>query len=309
MTQDIVNTDPHKCEWSNFISDTLTNGPSKKDVYKWTTWGSPPVFVGKMHKNHLAVDPVYQRDPCRSKIELLCANWKWVAVGALLVARRNDGRHFIYDGQHRWYAALRRSDITELPCIVTEIESVEEEAEAFLEANTARLRLGSVDRFNAELQARRPDALAIDDTLKKFGFRVVKTCRKFEDISCVGALHEVCELSHTHGKDAGLFLYEVVEFVYEWFRQHGIDKSISDKDLRPAAYLHNDHKLRFALRDKLFREQLLMTHPADLRKAAINMEKEQQKGGHKVWASGWISYLDGRKHRKKWRPEFGCFEV
>ncbi len=90
----------------------------------------------------LQVDRRYQRDTGskRSKklIAQIAANFRWAMFGAVQVARSPGGKFAIIDGQHRVEAA-RRAGFEQVPCIVVQADSVNDQALAFLAANRDRV--------------------------------------------------------------------------------------------------------------------------------------------------------------------------
>ena len=111
-------------------------------------------------KADLHVDETYQRSIISEpKVLQMAQAWSWISCGSLIVAER-DGIMRLIDGQHRWAAAMRRSDVTELPCLVFKTESAEDEAMAFFQANCNRTNVTPFDKLRALLAAN--DILAID---------------------------------------------------------------------------------------------------------------------------------------------------
>lgn len=96
----------------------------------------------------------------RNKIRLrLCA--------PLVVSRRADDTLTIIDGQYRWMAVCRRSDIPQLPCCVFRYANIEEEARMFIIANRARKPINRLDDYFAALAATAEDALEIRDLVSR----------------------------------------------------------------------------------------------------------------------------------------------
>lgn len=127
----------------------LLSGMSKVDLYKWVAIGKP----GKLEyldKNLLTVDHAYQRSVSNARATKLARRWNWLACGVLIVAIRH-GKHFIVDGQHRWAAAMKRQDITSLPCLVFESTETKEEAVAFRDSNKERKGMNSNELWAAEI--------------------------------------------------------------------------------------------------------------------------------------------------------------
>lgn len=101
-------------------------------------------------KKDLTVDTAYQRDIKEARVLAIARDWSWISCGVILVALRpSDAAYMVIDGQHRKAAADRRSDITDLPCMIFEIDDISEEASGFLSANTLRRPLSMVERFKA----------------------------------------------------------------------------------------------------------------------------------------------------------------
>lgn len=138
------------------------------------------------NKEELHVDTVYQRTMIsEGRILQIVQSWSWVACGSLIVAER-DGKLWVIDGQHRLVAAMRRSDIKELPCLVFASESAEEEALAFYRANCIRGPVSSFDKLRALLAAR--DQLALDaiTLMEREGYKPSRTDAE-HGVRCIAA--------------------------------------------------------------------------------------------------------------------------
>ena len=122
---------------------------TKIERYGWIVKDTPGVMM-LIDKHELQVNHEYQRQIVPSKVFDMSACWSWVACGTITVGMR-DGAAWVLDGQHRVAAAKRRADITNLPCIVFDLDSVEDEAKGFLSSNNLSKPMTSVDRFRAEL--------------------------------------------------------------------------------------------------------------------------------------------------------------
>lgn len=122
---------------------------TKVAKYKWRTDTRPGELM-MIPKGSLEVDSAYQRGQNELKVQHIASSWSWPAFGALIVARRGD-RFFVIDGQHRALAAIRRADVSDLPCVVFPMENIEQEALAFLDSNTSRKPLTTADKYKASL--------------------------------------------------------------------------------------------------------------------------------------------------------------
>jgi hypothetical protein len=170
------------------IQRKATDKPIDKVArYKWSMVDSPGTFE-MIPKDELEVDLDYQREGTAQKIRNITAEWSWLACGVLLVARRPDGRKFVYDGGHRTHAARNRSDIRELPCLVFDTEDIAEEAMGFLRANTFRKPVNAVDKFRAQLMTGDPTALLVDRLIREHGLRVKHQSNAAKTVACLGRL-------------------------------------------------------------------------------------------------------------------------
>ncbi len=171
-------------------------GPSVRKVsrYDWSTGGSIGSFSW-LKKSELNIDGRYQRDQVsEGKIREIAANWDWLMLGTISVIKRNDGSYWVFDGGHRTRASFYRDDVDMLPCMVHEIESVNDEAKAFVARNTMVSNVSAYDRFHASVCASEPVAVNANEVLREFGLTAIKggtSTGKF--LSCIGALQKCIE--------------------------------------------------------------------------------------------------------------------
>jgi hypothetical protein len=113
----------------------------------------------------LLIDDSYQRTletgPSQTLVRRIAMFWDWSLCQPLIVARRNDGGHYVVDGQHRLAAAKLRGDIFQLPCVVASYASMADEAASFVALNQQRRPLGALDLFKAALAAGDTEAMSI----------------------------------------------------------------------------------------------------------------------------------------------------
>jgi hypothetical protein len=62
------------------------------------------------------------------RVSSIAANFDWRLFAPMIVSRRPDGSRVIIDGQHRWAGAVRRCDLSHLPCCLFTCETPEAEA-------------------------------------------------------------------------------------------------------------------------------------------------------------------------------------
>lgn len=124
----------------------------------------------------LQVDPVYQRSvdtgTSRTLIRHIAQHWDWNLCQPLVVADRGGGCLFVVDGQHRLAAARLRSDIYDLPCVITSHAGPAEEAATFVALNQHRRPLGALDIFKAALAGGDPQASAVMEMVKRCGLQL-----------------------------------------------------------------------------------------------------------------------------------------
>lgn len=153
-----------------------------------------------IRKDQLNVDESYQRNYRASpKTESMRKNWSWVACNALAVALRPDGEWFVIDGQNRFLAAMQREDITELPCMIFDLDTTKQEAEGFLRINTSRRNMTTVDKFKALLIAEDPTAIEVARLLRTTGHRIGKASKKSSPsiVSCATCLMDTIRISRS----------------------------------------------------------------------------------------------------------------
>ncbi len=113
------------------------------------------------------VDRNYQRDVDGRRVEKILEGFRWDHFGAVVLARKPDGRFSVTDGQHRCKAAQLHPDITQVPALVTAIEGTIGEAENFLVINRARKAVTSIETFWAGLTAGDHEAQRLRDVLQR----------------------------------------------------------------------------------------------------------------------------------------------
>lgn len=264
----------------------FTKQVSKVEHYKWQILDAEPT-AAKLPKTALLVDLEYQRDLVDSKTREMARAWSWIACMALVVAKR-DGQYFVVDGQHRLAAAMRRSDITELPCLIFESEGLKQEAQAFLRANTLRKPLASVDRHRALVIVGDGPAIMAQDLIDQAGRRVHRQTSK-GTIECVASIRRCCEVWPEATKTIWPLLIEVC-------RGHGFDGKI----VQALAHLEAEMmKRRLSLTRNPYRDRLKSKSAPELVKACNEAALFYKKGGYKVWSEGVARLLDRgvRSHR------------
>lgn len=163
-------------------------GPlDKVEMYGWEMVDRPGKYM-RLSKHVLNVDHDYQRDHIkRARVNRIASQWSWVRFGSLSVAERPDGTYWVFDGQHRKLAADKRSDITEVPCMVYKSVGPADESRYFLGINEDRGRVDMIDRFKAMMAQNDPLTLNVHRLVTESGYRVERGGADYT-VMCVGAL-------------------------------------------------------------------------------------------------------------------------
>lgn len=159
----------------------------KEERYGWIKRNKPGELTW-VSKRCLLVDDTYQRTLNDTKRKQIASAFNWAAFGVLIVARRRDGSLFVIDGQHRLAAALSRSDITDVPCVIFDTEDdVAGEARDFIDTNTSRKPVNSVEKFKALLVTEDHAALVCQRLATEAG-REVRRGASATTLTCVTAV-------------------------------------------------------------------------------------------------------------------------
>ena len=145
---------------------------SKASRYKWAGVSNSQGRFEYIDKTRLAIDRTVQRDASNAvsekNIRSIAAEWDWVACGVLSVSMR-DGEYVVFDGQHRLMAAMKREEITTLPCLVFKNATVADEASGFLKINTGKKPVSLFDRHRIALIAGDESAIATERAARSAG--------------------------------------------------------------------------------------------------------------------------------------------
>ncbi len=164
----------------------------KVDAYDWKTIDKPGRFTN-LDKRRISIDHAYQRDSVvEARVNRIAAELSWVKFGTITVIRRQDGTYWCIDGQHRLLAALKRSDIPRVPCMVFNAFSRVQEAEGFLGINMDRGAVKMFDKFNGLMAANDPVAVAMKEMVEGSGYKIAKGAAN-KTVQCVGAIYSAVD--------------------------------------------------------------------------------------------------------------------
>lgn len=140
----------------------------------------------------LNFDDTYQRKVSTTKVREIVRQFDIGIVGALIVSKREDGKYYVVDGQHR-IEAMRLLSIESIMCVVHTGLSIADEATLFRKCNNTRKAPSALDNFKADLIANNDTAIKINDLVESTGFiiNVTRTKTDRPSISAVSALMKV----------------------------------------------------------------------------------------------------------------------
>lgn len=251
---------------------------TKVERYGWTITDKPGKLC-HLDKNLLNVDSRYQRNFIENKVKTLAANWSWVACGVIVVAKRPDGTYWVMDGQHRVVAAKRRADIMQLPCIVFSTADVKQEANGFLNANTGRKPVSSLDKFRASVAVEDETTVYVDALFKKLGITPSATTMKPLSIKSVAWALKSARTDRA-----------VFERVITVAAELCSDCPLYEIVLDALFYIQSNSD--DLLNDKRFLERLKSLGVTRLVDGAKRSAAYYAKGGARVWAIGMLEEIN-----------------
>jgi hypothetical protein len=249
----------------------------------WTIKDSPGTLQN-LSKTVLQVHASYQRHAVDSKVLQLAAKWSWVACGTILVGKRG-GEYWVIDGQHRVLAAKRRSDIKTLPCLVFKTESVAQEAQGFLDANTGRKPVMTIDKYRAGLAANDPTYVVLQGIFNRLGIAVKVTISGAKDFKSIAwAAKRVKEDP------------EALEFVLSKAIEVSGKYPLSEKIVASLFYIHKNASVD--LNDVRLIKKLTKIGGQGIVDAANRAGAYFSSGGVRIWADGVLNEVNKGLHSK-----------
>lgn len=251
----------------------------------WTLSGAPGELK-YIDKVLLQIPIEYQRTRSEPRAIAIAKAWDWPSFGAVIVGKR-EGQYFVVDGQHRVAAAMKRPEISQLPCIIFYASNVQQEAQAFIGANSGRKPVSTVDMFRAQLAANDPIALYVKSVLDGLGIKPSKGAYPRTLKSMLWAMTTATE-------DKALFA-RVINLASEMC---GTESAVQEILLHGLTYI--DKHVENGLDNKLLRTRLLKIGSENAVSGGRRMAMAMAKGGAKVWAQG---ILEAANKNCKYRIE------
>ena len=189
----------------------------------------PKIFGSKpelkwIDRRDISVDHTdYQRSLQMNKVDrYVKKGFYWGAIKAISVARRMDGTLWCYDGQNS-IAMAEMSGITELPCQVIHLSTVEEEAYLFEIMNSWRSNPTALDKYKAALfHGGSPDALEVARVVEKLGLKLSAKNSNANSLTCVGVLRNMVN------KYSDNVLEQTLNFIVKTFDDEDTNRLQSD---------------------------------------------------------------------------------
>jgi hypothetical protein len=253
--------------------------------YKWVCLDKPGALV-MLDKLSLKIDDSYQRDLNVAKTLEISSQWSWIACGALIVAKRAE-EFLVIDGQHRLAAALKRSDIKELPCIVFETEGVKEEAVGFLRSNTNRRPIGAIARHKAAIAAEDPVAQMVHKEIVAAGLEVSTTASRAPQIKCI----TICTV---FARQDMLAFRNVIRVAARLSISAGI--AVHEKLISGLWHIHMN--IEGGLNDGRISKRIFDVGALRLIEGAKRAGAFYTRGGPKVFAEGMLQEINKGLHNK-----------
>jgi hypothetical protein len=146
--------------------------------------------------SEIHVDHRYQRAVNHSWVKKIAATFNPVAVGVIHTSLRNNGKHYVIDGQHRLEAVkVIGTDVKDFKfdSIVHHDLEISEEARLFSELNSVK-RMRMLDSFRARLCAGDPAAKEIASIVRGCGMSI-SDGQKDGNLASVGACERVYRMN------------------------------------------------------------------------------------------------------------------
>lgn len=243
----------------------------KIERYKWIVKDAPGVLQN-LNKSVLQIHAAYQRHSNDERITAIASKWSWVACGAIIVGKRG-GEYWVIDGQHRVLAAKRRSDIKTLPCLVFKTDSVAQEAQGFLEANTGRKPVMTIEKYRAGLAANDPLYVQLHGIFARLNITPKVTINSARDFKAIAwAAQRV--------KEDPVALEYVLSKAIEVCGKH----PLSEKIVASMFYIHKNTAA--GLDDARMMKKLKAMGGEGIINAANSAAAYFSSGGVRIWVEG-----------------------
>lgn len=256
----------------------------KHELYKWKTPEEPGELCWKSKKDLFIDVNTYQRaKTSQAKVNRIASSFDWMLFEVLVVALRNDGKHYVIEGGHRLRAAWSREDVDLVPCVVFKDKTVKEEAHAFVESALSVSSISSLDKYKAQLIAENESALRAHELLDRYGLSV---SHSGHDKNGITAIQSVIYLVDTAPEVAD----DVIKLCVDICKS---DMQPTGQMIRALKYLiYHKEALGFDISKGALRERLTSIGPELVLKSMRTEAGLSGKGGEKIHARGILNAIN-----------------
>jgi hypothetical protein len=270
------------------IYKSTTESDKAHARFGWLPLNQPPGDRRDLRVDQLLIDDAYQRGENEDEIRDIARDFNWAAFGEIAVAQDPNGKLYVIDGQQRT-AAARRRGISTVPAMVHHLNQ-EDAARAFLWANSRRKPVNAVGKYKAELLARLPHAILVDQLLQEAGLHLKPNSNASNTgIRCISVLKKWAVANERILRKTWPLFIQLVEgggILNEWVID-SICYMESRLEKQNKSILHNP-----------WRKRIVALGTEGISLAAKKASAYYARGGAKVWASGLIDSLNhGKQHR------------
>ena len=263
--------------------EVTPQGVDKLDRYGWKLQDKPGKLM-QINKSEICFDESYQRSKNRAKIFSIARDWSWMAMGVITIASR-DGIFYAVDGMHRVSAAMLRSDIFDLPCIVFETEEVVDEAKGFVQANTLRKAVSTADKHRALVLAQDPDAMFVQRLLDNSPFIFAYSSSTPNAVKCFGVLTKLAKVKPSPLTRAWTLVCDICE-----------GRFLNERILEGIVFLAERADQDITVGK--WRKRILDVGFDGLKGGAESASAYYARGGARVWADGMLTAINkGMRNR------------
>lgn len=134
----------------------------------------------------IKIDIKVQRELQETHAKKIASKFDPAAFGRPVVTLRNDGFYYCNDGSHR-LAALKILGITKCPCIVIDLQSLQEEGLNFININEQSAKVNAIDKYRIGVHSGVESWLRVKEVVD---FANLEVGTGNDKLNCVGIIHK-----------------------------------------------------------------------------------------------------------------------
>lgn len=131
-------------------------------------------------------------------IKNIVMNWSWSSYKPPIVTQNSDGNYIVIDGQHTAIAAASHPTLDLIPAFLVKDLGFAGQAESFIDHNTKRINVTSIQVFKAELAANVDTAMEINMILERFNIKLLPLAAP-EGVLETNSITTIKKLYNKHG--------------------------------------------------------------------------------------------------------------